>query len=29
MERTRTLLKSTLDCGKALADGENVACPQS
>jgi hypothetical protein len=29
MERTRVLLKSTLDCGKAMADGDNVACGQS
>jgi tripartite-type tricarboxylate transporter receptor subunit TctC len=28
-ERTRALLKSTLDCGKALADGENAACGQT
>ncbi|WP_119300861.1 Bug family tripartite tricarboxylate transporter substrate binding protein [Dongia deserti] len=29
MERTRAFLKSTLDCGKALADGEDAACHQS
>lgn len=28
-ERTRALLKSTLECGKALADGKNIACGQS